>query len=110
MHPLHTPRRASLACALLAVPLPSLTRPGDEPPSFHPPVRLETQGVPIATEAPGYACPAWHDVDGDGRADLVVGQFAGGKMAVHLRAEDGSFSPRTWLEAAGAVAQVPGVW
>ena len=64
---------------------------------------------PILTETPGYASPAWHDVDGDGRGDLVVGQFASGKLQVFRGTADG-FAAGTWLEAGGKVAQVPGVW
>ena len=78
--------------------------------SFHAPVRVTAGGLPIAVEEPGFAFPAWHDVTGDGRADLVVGQFNGGKMRIYARAEDGTFRSGRWLEAAGEVAEVPGVW
>jgi len=79
-------------------------------PQFHPPVRLDAGGKAIEVEAPGFAAPAWHDVDGDGRQDLVVGQFRDGKMKVYSRNEDGTFATGSWLQAEGAVATVPGVW
>ena len=78
--------------------------------SFTKAVRLEAGGAPIQVEEPGYASPAWHDVDGDGRADLVVGQFAGGKMRVYRGLEAGGFAEGEWLEAGGEIAEVPGVW
>lgn len=77
---------------------------------FAPPVRLDAGGVPLAVEDPGYAAPTWHDVDGDGRPELVVGQFAGGRIRVHRQVEAGRFAAGEWLRAGGEIAEVPGVW
>lgn len=77
---------------------------------FAAPERLTAAGQPIGVEAPGYACPSWFDVDGDGKKDLVVGQFNGGKMALHKNLGGGKLAPREWLQADGEVAEVPGVW
>lgn len=77
---------------------------------FAPPVRMKAGESFVAVEKPGYACPCWADVDGDGRKDLLVGQFAGGKIAVHRNLGDGKLAERKWLEAGGKVAEVPGVW
>lgn len=77
---------------------------------FEPPVRLEAEGVPIRVESPGYAAPCWADIDGDGKKDLLVGQFAGGKIRVYKGLEDGKLAAGDWLKAGGAVAEVPGVW
>lgn len=79
-------------------------------PQFHPPVRLTAEGAPIVAEDPGYACPTWHDIDGDQRADLIVGQFRDGKMRVHKNLGGGKFGKGEWLLAEGDIAQVPGVW
>jgi len=79
-------------------------------PEFEAPVRLTAGGEAIRTEAPGYASPCWADVDGDGRKDLIVGQFAGGKMKVYRNLGDGELAAGEWLEAGGDVAEVPGVW
>jgi len=77
---------------------------------FTAPQRLEAAGAPVQVEPPGYAFPAWADVTGDGREDLVVGQFTDGKMRVFPRQADGSFAAGTWLLAEGKPAEVPGVW
>ena len=77
---------------------------------FEPPVRLKGGDAAIRVEAPGYACPTWADVDGDGKKDLVVGQFAGGKMRVFKGLGGTQFAPGTWLLADGKTAEVPGVW
>jgi len=79
-------------------------------PSFAPPTRMVADGVPVSVEAPGYAAPCWADVDGDGRKDLLVGQFRKGKVAVHRGLGDGKLAPRAWLEAGGSVAEFPDVW
>jgi hypothetical protein len=93
----------TLLCSHLAAAMP-------QDPGFEPPVRLTVDGQPIRVEQPGYACPSWHDVDGDGKPDLVVGQFHDGKMAVYRGLGDLKFAAREWLQAEGDVAVVPGVW
>jgi hypothetical protein len=77
---------------------------------FEPPVRLLGGGQPIRVEAPGYAAPCWADVDGDGLDDLLVGQFRGGKITVYRNLGNRKLAEGAWLEAEGAVAEVPGVW
>ncbi len=79
-------------------------------PEFEAPVRLQAAGEYIKTESPGYAAPCWADVNGDGKNDLIVGQFAGGKMMVYRNLGDGKFAKGEWLEAGGGIAEVPGVW
>jgi hypothetical protein len=79
-------------------------------PKFEPPVRMRAGDSFVKVEAPGYACPSWHDVDKDGKKDLVVGQFSKGKMKVHKGLGGTKLATGEWLRADGAVAEVPGVW
>jgi hypothetical protein len=78
--------------------------------AFEAPVRLTADGVPVRVESPGYAAPCWADIDGDGKKDLLVGQFNKGKIRVYRNLGDGQLAPGEWLQAEGAVAEVPGVW
>lgn len=77
---------------------------------FEAPVRLKGGDAAIRVESPGFACPAWADVDGDGKKDLIVGQFSQGKMQVFKGLGGTKFAAGTWLQAEGKVAEVPGVW
>ena len=73
------------------------------------PYRMEAGGDYVKVEAPGYAAPSWYDINGDGHGDLVVGQFAGGKMRVFHGSPSG-LGTGEWLQSEGKVAEVPGVW
>ena len=90
---------------------PSTAKPGAIPVQFEAPVRLTAGETQIQTEPPGYASPCWTDTDADGRADLVVGQFADGKVKVYRNLGNGKFAEGTWLRTKdGEVAELPGVW
>jgi hypothetical protein len=77
---------------------------------FQPPTRLKAGGVPVRVESPGYAAPCWADIDGDGKKDLLVGQFSGGMIRVYKNLGEGNLATAQWLMAEGAPAEVPGVW
>ncbi len=76
-------------------------------------VMLYADGASIAVESPGYACPTVVDVDGDGVDDLVVGQFAGGKMKWYRNTANETTTPEyavgEWIRCDDEPAQVPGV-
>src|SRR5437016_5228905 len=61
----------TICFALLAVALAQVQDPASE---LLPPVRLEAAGKPIDTDV-GHAAPFVCDIDGDGKLDLLVGQF-----------------------------------
>jgi hypothetical protein len=77
---------------------------------FQPPVRLTAGDDEVRVESPGYAAPCLADLDGDGKKELLVGQFQKGKIRVFKHLGEEKFAPGEWLQAGGEVAQVPGVW
>lgn len=77
---------------------------------FEAPQRLKAGDEFIRVESPGWACPALADLNGDGKLDLLVGQFNKGKIRVFNGQGGLKFAPGEWLKAEGDVAQVPGVW
>ena len=73
------------------------------------PVRLEADGKPIDTEI-GHATPALYDIDGDGKRDLLVGQFGGGKMKIFKNLgtnKEPKYGPEQFLEADGKIVTTP---
>ena len=77
---------------------------------FQPPVRMQADGAAVRVESPGWAAPCWADLDGDGKKDLLVGQFSGGKIRIYKNLGGGKLATGEWLMAEGEVAEVPGVW
>ena len=78
--------------------------------AFEEPIVLESEGSPIELDSPGYAAPCWADIDQDGKAELLVGQFSKGKIAVYEEESDLKFGKREWLKANRKVASISGVW
>jgi len=72
-------------------------------------VKLEAAGKPIDAEV-GHLVPWVADWNGDGRKDLLVGQFVGGKIALYLN-EGTDAAPRfgsgRFLEAGGKEISLP---
>ena len=77
---------------------------------FESPVRLKGGENYVRVESPGWAAPSLADVDGDGKKDLLVGQFNKGKIQVYKGLGGSQFGAGEWLKAEGKVAEVPGVW
>jgi hypothetical protein len=73
------------------------------------PVLLLDGKKPIDVDV-GHATPYVADWDGDGKKDLLVGQFGEGKLRIYLNKgtdENPKFDGFTYLQAGGKDASVP---
>lgn len=71
-----------LTCAVALPPQGEPRFPADETACLSLPSLVRAAGQPIDV-AVGHAAPLLHDWDGDGTADLLVGQYGGGKLRVY---------------------------
>ncbi len=74
-----------------------------------PPFVVEASGAAIDVEG-GHAAPFVRDFDGDGRADLLVGQFAAGRLRIYRNVgERGApgFAGFELFRAGGELASIP---
>ncbi len=82
-----------------------LVAPPDE---LHPPILISAGNQPINVDL-GHAAPFVGDIDGDGKQDLLVGQYGGGRLRIY-RNEGTNTAPRfdrfRWLEANAGIASV----
>jgi len=78
-------------------------------PVFKAPVKLECAGEPINVTT-GHAAPHVIDWNSDGKPDLLVGQFGGGRLRIYGNvgtAAEPVFGGFEYLRAGGAEATVP---
>ena len=74
-----------------------------------PPFRVEAKGAPIDVDI-GHAAPWITDFDGDGIADLLVGQFGEGKLRIYRNKgtkTEPKFDSFAWFQAGGSDGKVP---
>ena len=95
---------ALLAVAMAAILAPATGQELDRP------FRVGSSGTPIAVDQ-GHAAPLLFDIDGDGKRDLLVGQYGGGRLRVYLNGGSDSipqFVEYHYLAAGDSLARVPG--
>ena len=97
---------------LLALVLTSASASGCVPvpqaSPFQPPVRVSAGVAPLRVPTPGFASPCWGDVDGDGKPDLLVGDFAS-EIRAYRHVGGGGFANGVPLQAGGRLLQVPDI-
>jgi hypothetical protein len=97
---------------LAAVSLAALAQAGEPAlpkSSLAPPVALLCAGKPIDVDI-GHAAPCFADLLGEGKPQLLVGQFGEGKLRVYRNAGTAAaprFDALDWFTAGGAAGKVP---
>lgn len=72
------------------------------------PFLVKAAGQPIKLDT-GHAAPIYTDFDGDGLPDLLVGQFAEGRLRIYRNVgtrQSPKFDNYSWFQAGGKIASV----
>jgi hypothetical protein len=102
-------RNALLACSALLCFQTAAQAAQAPVPALADPVKITAAGQPIAVDI-GHASPCAFDINHDGKKDLLVGQFDGGKLRVYLNKgadAEPKFDEFTYLQIDGTAATVP---
>ncbi len=94
--------------ALAATAAPPLVFAG-EAPRLGAPIQVKDGDRAIDVEI-GHAAPLLEDWDGDGKPDLLVGQFGNGKLRLYRNAGTAAeprFKGFEWVQAGGGDAKIP---
>jgi hypothetical protein len=93
----------SLSAAVL------LALPAADKPQLAPPVAVLAAGKPIDVDI-GHAAPCLADLLGEGKPQLLVGQFGEGKLRIYRNVGDARkprFDKFEWFQAGGDTGKVP---
>ena len=71
---------------------------------FEDPVMSKDDNGPIRVESLGYASPSLADINGDGKKELLVGQFYQGNVWVDPQEPDGNYVSGSKLMINGSAA------
>jgi hypothetical protein len=102
-------RHAFLACSALLCFGAASQGAEVKVPALAEPVKIMAAGKPIEVDT-GHASPCVFDINHDGKKDLLVGQFGGGKLRVYLNKgtdAEPKFDDFTYLQIDGTDATVP---
>lgn len=97
-----------VALVALAVHVASFSRAADD--EFEPPIHVLADGKPLDVERSGHAAPFVGDLDGDGRDDLLVGQYGDGVLRLYRNLGERrkpKFEHFEWFQAGGELGKVP---
>jgi hypothetical protein len=75
-----------------------------------PPLPLPAGGKLLDVARDGHSAPFIGDFDGDGKRDLLVGQYHEGRLRIYRNRGDNArlrFDDFTWFEAEGRLGRVP---
>jgi len=98
------------AVALPAVAFAAANDAGVAKSQLAAPVRIEAEGGPVDITEIGHAAPFFADVDGDGKRDLMVGQFGGGKLRIYKNVgtdREPRFGKYDYMKAGADLGTVP---
>jgi hypothetical protein len=77
---------------------------------LRPPVPVLVDGKPLDVGREGHSAPFVGDFDGDGRCDLLVGQYHEGRLRIYRNHGDNArprFQEFTWFQANGKLGRIP---
>ena len=88
----------------------NLSNAAELSPDLLPPVQVSTNEGPIDIQREGHSSPFMGDFDGDGRPDLMVGEYNQGRLRVYLNQGDAAepvFGKYEWFQAGAELGRVP---
>ena len=100
----------AITCLGVFCLLATAVRGGETTGELAPPVHVMAGGEPMDTERIGHAAPFFGDFDGDGLADLLVGEYYQGRLRVYRNigtAAKPAFGDYTWFHAGAELGRVP---